>query len=251
MKFKLLIFIFFTFYVLRFTSCVSAQHFSSTDYIIDFGNFNITSGHKNSANYSLTDTVGQLAPGQYNNTGYIVKAGFQYIYDLFNQFTFSINNLSLSLGDLVPNIGSTATNIISISTPSGHGYQIMVQQNHSLTQGNGITIPSTACDSGPCTTTTSAPWTLASTYGFGFNVIGINSSGVVTGVGTSNYFTNSTYFRPFSTAPISQIAMSENNSTSGANSLRQARVTYKANVSAIQAAGRYENGIIFTAVPKY
>ena len=228
-----------------------AQHFSSADYIIDFGNFNITSGHKNSANYSLTDTVGQLAPGQYNNTGYIVKAGFQYIYDLLNQFSFSIDDLNLNLGDLVPAVGSTATNIISISTPSGHGYQIMVQQNHPLTQNFGVTIPDTACDSGPCTTTSSAPWTLASTYGFGFNIIGINSSGVATGVGTSNYFANSTYFRPFSTAPVSQIAMSENNSTSGANSLHKARVTYKSNISAIQAAGKYENGIIFTAIPKY
>jgi hypothetical protein len=244
MKYSL--FLLFTVYCLLFTAGhVSGQHFSSSSYIIDWGNFNITSGRKSSTNYSLTDTVGQNAPGQYNSSGYIVKSGFQYIYDTFNKLTFTIDELNINLGSLVAGVDSTATSIITISTPSGHGYQIMAQYNHSLSLLSGTTIPDTSCDSGSCTPSSSSVWNNTSTYGFGYNTIGINSSQVNTGIGTSNYFTDNTYYRPFSTT--GQIAMSENSPVKN----RSARVTYKANISALQPAGNYQNSIIYTAVPKY
>jgi hypothetical protein len=221
------------------------QHFTSNTYIIDWGNFNMTSGKKNSTRYSLTDTVGQNAPGPYTNTGYIVKSGFQYIYDTFNQLTFIIDNLNINLGTLVAGVGSTATNTLTISTPSGHGYQIMARYNHPLSLASGTTIPDTACDSGTCTPSSSGIWTSASAYGFGFNVIGINNSNVATNVGTSNYFTDNTYYRPFSNA--SQTVMSEGTPVIS----HMARASYKANISAVQSAGSYQNSIIFTAVPYY
>lgn len=245
------LFLFFIFCFLSLIAPVKAQHFSSSNYIIEFGNFNITSGKKSSANYSLTDTVGQIAPGTYTSTGYKLKAGFQSIYDTFNQFSFSIDNLNIALGILVPNVGSTAVNIISISTPSGHGYDIYAQQNHPLSQDAGPTIPDTKCDSGTCTADLSGSWTSAGTYGFGFNAIGINSSSVATGIGTSDFFTDSTFYRPFATFPAGQIIMSEPVRTTNPNFRHSARISYKVNVSPAQAAGAYQNAIIFTAVPKY
>ncbi len=224
-----------------------AQHFSSSSYNIDWGNFNITSGSKTSTNYSLTDTVGQNAPGPYTSSGYTLKSGFQYIYDTFNQFSFSIDNLSIALGTLTPGVGSTSSNIITITTPSGHGYQITAQQNHPLSLAAGTTIPDTKCDSGTCTITSSGIWTSSSSYGFGFNALGINGSGVVTNVGTSSYFTDSTYFRPFALLNNPQIFMSEDHPIKD----HSARITYKTNVSPFQSAGTYQNSIIFTAVPKY
>jgi hypothetical protein len=251
MKLKFLIFtsILLVFLIAGFFP-ILAQHFSSSDYIIDWGNFNITSGQKNSPNYSLTDTVGQNAPGPYTSNGFILKSGFEYIYDTFNQFSFSIDNLAINLGSLTPQVGSTATNIITITTPSGHGYQVMAQENHPLSQSLGITIPDTACNVGTtCTDTTANVWNSASAYGFGFNAIGINNSAVATGIGTSNYFLDSTYFRPFDPVPpkTSQIVMSETSPVKN----RSARVSYKANISTLQAAGSYQNSIIFTAIPKY
>lgn len=239
------IIIIFGIWLLEIPKHVWAQHFESPSYIIDWGNFNITSGKKSSTNYSLTDTVGQNAPGQYNSSGYIVKSGFQYIYDTFNKLSFTIDELNINLGSLVSGVDSTATSIITISTPSGHGYQIMAQYNHPLSLLSGTTIPDTSCDSGTCTPTSSSVWTSASAYGFGYNTIGINSSNVNTGIGTSSYFTNDTYYRPFSTT--GQIAMSENSPVKN----RSARVTYKVNISALQSAGNYQNSIIYTAVPKY
>jgi hypothetical protein len=236
--------------ILSFPAGVIAQHFSSADYIIDWGNFNMTSGQKSSANFIVTDNVGQNAPGPYTSTDFVLKSGFEYIYDTFNQFSFSIDNLSINLGTLAAGIASTATNIISITTPSGHGYQVMAQENHPLAQSTGITIPDTACNIGStCTESVSGVWNSPAAYGFGFNAIGINSSGVTTGIGTSGYFLDNTYFRAFAAVPpkASQIIMSENSSAKN----RYARISYKANISAIQSAGSYQNAIIFTAVPKY
>ncbi len=232
---------------------VIAQSFSSSSYKIQWGNFNMTAGKKSSANYQLTDTVGQNAPGQYDNVGYTVKAGFQYIYDTFTYFSFQIDDLSIELGTLSAGATSTDSNIITITTPSGQGYQIMVHQNHPLAINNsGTTIPDTVCDNGNCTESQSEVWTNIGTYGFGFNAIGINSSGVATGIGTSAYFGDQTYYRQFADysatpAETNQIIMAENSATTN----RQARITYKANISSLQPAGDYQNAITFTAIPKY
>jgi hypothetical protein len=252
MKLKSIIFFFLlsTFYFLLNTGYIFAQHFSSSNYIIDWGNFNMTSGSKTSLHYSLTDNVGQNAPGSYTATGYILKSGFEYIYDTFNQFSFSIDNLAIDLGSLASGVASTATNIITLTTPSGHGYLVMAQESHPLSQSTGITIPDTTCDIGStCTVSVSGVWSGASYYGFGFNAIGINSSGVATGIGTSGYFLNNTYYRPFAAVPpgSGQVIMSEPLPAKN----RSARISYKVNVSTSQSAGNYQNAIIFTAVPFY
>ncbi len=249
MKYSLLIFLLLLFY-LAIPS--EAQHFTSSSYIIDWGNFNITSGSKTSSNYALTDTVGQNAPGQYNSTGFVVKSGFQYIYDTFNVFSFSIDNLNMALGTLTAGVASTNTNIISVNTPSGRGYQIMALQNHPLTNLQaGITIPNTSCNVGStCTVSSSNVWNSSTAYGFGFNVIGINNSLVVTNVGTSDYFADASNYRPFS-SQTAEIIMSENSATKNPTASHKARVTYKVNIGGFQASGNYQNAITFIAVPRY
>jgi hypothetical protein len=247
-KFLLLFFFLATIYHLRSTISL-AQSFDSASYHIDWGNFNMTSGKKTSTNYQLTDTVGQNAPGKFTSSGYTVKAGFQYIYDSMEKFSFSISDISIDFGSLAPNVGSTQSNTISITTPSGHGYQIMAIANKPLSTISSSTIPDTSCDTS-CSISSSGVWTSSSKYGFGFNTIGINSSGVATNIGTSSYFTNSTYFRPFAAASrveSPQIIMSEDSPVKN----RSARITYKINISQYQPAGNYENLINLMAVPKY
>lgn len=229
---------------------VLAQHFESPSYIIDWGNFNMTSGSKSSASYKITDTVGQNAPGQYDNTGYTIKSGFQYAYETQYAFSFAIDDLTIDLGTLVSGVASTATNIITVSSPSGHGYDVYASESHPLTQGIGITIPDTKCNSDTCSESVSGVWTSSSAYGFGFNAIGINSSDVATGVGTSTIFPDNTYFRQFANVRASetpQIIMTENSPRQD----RRARITYKANIAPLQTAGNYDNSVTFTAIPKY
>lgn len=248
-----ILFLFLGIWLLEFPKFINqkiwAQSFDSNSYHIEFGNFNMTSGKKTSNSYVLTDTVGQNAPGRYDNTGFTVKSGFQYIYDTMEKFSFSISDLDLFFGSLTPNVGSTQTNIITVTTPSGHGYEIMAIANHPLL-ANNYTIPDTSCDNNDCTTSTSTPWTLSTTYGFGFNALGINSSQTVTNIGTSNFFTDSTYYRPFASQSqnnLPEIFMSEDLPVKN----RQTRITYKVNISPNQTAGNYQNLINLIAIPKY
>jgi len=229
---------------------VQAQHFTSPSYIIDWGNFNVTSGKKNSANYSLTDTVGQMAPGLFSATGYQVRSGFQYIYDtLNNAFSFEISSLDIAFGTLAPSVGVTQTHTITITTPSGHGYTISSFATSGFNNLIGLTIPPTVCDTSTCSSSTSAPWTQTTVYGFGFNAVGLNSSGVATNVGTSQFFTDTSHFRPFAINPAlsAPSLMSELSPVKN----RQARLTYKVNVSPLQPEGYYQTSIVYQAIPQY
>src|SRR3990172_6029452 len=66
----------------------------SPSYRVKFSNFNMTSGSKSSDNYNILDTVGQTAAGEFDSSGFKVKAGFPYITTII-PFAFSISNLSL------------------------------------------------------------------------------------------------------------------------------------------------------------
>jgi hypothetical protein len=240
MKFK---FIFISALLLLYlsTSLIHAQHFTSDSYIIDWGNFNMTSGHKSSTNYHLTDTVGQNAPGLSEKNGIRVKAGFQYIYDMSSAISFTIDKLNIDFGTLVPGIGVTDTNLLTVTTPSGRGYQIMAQENHPLWINSSNFIANTTCDANDCTPTLSAPWTSSDKYGFGYNV---------TGIGATAYFLTSTHFRPFADFSQNQepaIIASESSPVKN----REAMVTYRVLVSPLQSAGNYENYITYTLVPRY
>jgi len=238
MKLNLLILVFCFWFLV---SPIKAQHFSSPSYFIDWGNFNITSGRKSSTNYQLTDTVGQNAPGVSEKNGIRVKSGFQYIYDTFTGLSFTIDKLNIDFGTLTPGVGVTDTNLLTVTTPSGHGYQITAQQNHPLWISPSLFIPNTACDLNDCTASFSTPWITTNKYGFGFNV---------TGIGATAYFSDSTYFRPFADLSDNQspvIIASENVPVKN----REATVNYRVLISSLQAAGDYENYITYTLVPKY
>ena len=220
---------------------VFAFTFQSDSYIIDWGNFNITSGKKTSTNYGLTDTVGQNSPGRYTSTAYVVKAGFQYVYENMYPFSFTVDNLSIDFGNLVPEVGTTAVNHITVTSPAGHGYQIMVAENHPLQNISGTTIPDTTGDNGLATEAINDTWANADTYGFVFNA---------NGHGTSSYFPSINDFRQFANAASNetpQIIMSENSPQHD----RSAAITYKINVSSQQSSGTYQNATTFIAIPKY
>jgi hypothetical protein len=231
MIFRFLFFLLFLAFDFRlFAFPVLGQHFQSSSFIIDWGNFNMTSGTKASTNYKLSDTVGQNAPGQYDSSHYTVKAGAQYAYDDIYPFSFTISSLRINFGSLVADVGSTAKNTLTVSSPAGHGYQVTAAENHPLKVINsGVTIPNV----------TDGIWT--TNYGFGFNA---------SGVGTSSYFSSSSYYRHFADSSIGEIPQVIMSETSALKN-RQSTITYKTLISGIQAAGTYENSIIYTATPLY
>lgn len=198
-----------------------AQHFESNNYNIDWGNFNMTSGRKSSANYSLTDTVGQNAPGEFTKTGVKLKSGFQYIYP-FDEFSFAIDNLDIDFGALTPGVATTAVSTLTTTSPSGHGFQITASESTPLQLSSGTTIPDFPGNNDL--------WTSTTIYGFGFNA-------------NTSYFSSANHFSPFA----NQIIDSSNTPTKN----HTTNITYKINISSLQASGTYQNYIVYTATPNY
>ena len=238
---------------LIFSKKIIAQDMSSNNYKLQWGNFNMTSGKKSSSSYSLTDTAGQNFAANFASTGYSVKAGFQNIYStvsVTNELALSIDDLSIELGSLNSGVASTASNIVTVVSSPSLGYQFLASENHPLQVNSTIQIPNTSCNIGStCTTSHSATWSNTTDYGFGFNAIGVSGT-VVTGIGTSDYFSDATQYRPFadlSQNQTPQVFMSENATTTN----HSAKITYKAVINPLQPNGTYENSIIYTLVGKY
>jgi hypothetical protein len=215
-----------------------AQDMSSSSYKIRMGNFNMTSGMKNSSSYNLTDTVGQTAAEYFSSSGYHVKAGFQYVYTLY-PFSFSVSSLAVDLGTLTPGTAATGNHTLTVTAP-GQGYSVSAIESTRLTSTSGATIPDTSCDTS-CSETSAGVWTGSTAYGFGYNLQGDD---------VTADFTGPTYFRPFPDASAAETAATIMSTTSSGKN-RTATVTYRANVSGSQAAGTYTTQISYIATPVY
>lgn len=224
------------------TSPVLADTLTSPAFEIDMSTINITGGSKASTSYKLTDTVGQTFQGQFDSAGYVIKAGFQYIYSLV-PFSFTISNLDLDFGSLVSGTPSLLTNILSVTTGSAYGYTVKAIEDHPLRLSNGVTtIPDTSCDlASPCIQSDATVWADNARFGFGYNIQG-------TDVDVADFVDN-TYFRPFPVQTLDQPATVM--SRSGTATASAATVTYKVNISGSQAAGTYQNSIQYIATPAF
>jgi hypothetical protein len=226
------------------TTPALAERLESDSYIIQFGNFNITSGEKNSDNYSLTDTVGQTGAGPfgaYGSSSYFIGSGFQYIYQI-DAFRFALSQTAIDLGVLTPGSHNTASHTLTITTRGAGGYTVYAYEEHPLRHSSGnFTIPDTTCNAGTCDQATAGIWTTQTVPGFGFNMSGHD---------VPADFTNTTYFRQFADRSNSEAMQVVMSSSSIANQ-RQSTVTYKAGVSGTQAAGNYQTGIVYVAVPGF
>lgn len=232
--------LFIVVWLLIIPPAVRAETLLSPNYTIRMGNFNVTSGLKSSTSYNLTDTVGQTVAEFFSSTGYHVKAGFQYIYTLYD-FSFSISSVAVTLGALTPDTFSTGSHTLTVTAP-GQGYAVSAYESGKMTKsGSSDTIPDTTCDAGTCTETAAGVWTVASNNGFGYNL---------TGNDVSADFVDATYFRPFPDSSLSESPATVM-STTAAGKNRLATVTYKISPSLAQAAGSYSTQIVYIATPVY
>lgn len=227
-----------------FPSTVLADRFDSASYTIQFGNFNMTSGEKSSANYRVTDTVGQTGTGPYGAYGtssYFVGGGFQYIYPL-RDFEFSLSSVTINLGFLAAGTHSSLSHTITVTTRGASGYKIYAYADHRLRHSDGTSvIPHTTCDAGGCTTSSATTWTNQNISGFGYNM---------TGQDIPADFASAGYFRPFADKSLAQPMQVVMSSTDLAID-KQSTITYKAGVPGSQAAGTYSTVVNFVAVPAY
>jgi hypothetical protein len=228
----------------RLASPAWADRLESNSYVIQFGNFNIGSGGGETASYGLTYTIGQTAPGPfgaYGSSNYFIGSGFQYIYQI-QTFGFSIDNVAIDLGELTAGVHNSASNKLTITTLGAGGYTIYAYEQSPLTHSNGTnTIPDTTCNAGTCTQAIAGVWTNQDIPGFGFNVAGNDAAAD---------FLDSTYFRQFaddSGAEAMQVIMSDTDIASS----EQGTITYKVGIDGTIAAGNYQTGVVYVAVPGY
>lgn len=205
------------------TPITHAQTLNSDSYTLRMGNFNMTSGLKSSASYSLTDTVGQTAAQFFAGNGYHVKAGFQYIYTLYD-FSFTSSTLLIDLGTVIPGTFTTAKHSLTVTAP-GQGYSVTAHSLSPLKSGTH-SIPGVS----------PGIWTDTKLYGFGYNLSGDDV--VAEFVGPS-------YFRPFRETPETIMTSTQ----AGKN--RTAEVTYKLNVQPGQPSGAYSTQVVYLAAPVY
>ncbi|MGD9128873.1 MAG: hypothetical protein PVJ09_00035 [Candidatus Woesebacteria bacterium] len=223
-----------------------ADRMESASYIIQFGNFNITAGEKESSSYKVTDTVGQTGAGPYGSLGsstYFVGGGFQYIYPFeVSEFNFSISNTSIDLGVLTPGFHNSASNQIAVQAVGTAGYSVYAFETRALTHQDGVeSIPDTSCDLGTCTESQARVWVNQNVPGFGFNISGDD---------VVSDFVSSNYFRQFANNNLGETMQRIMGATT-IDGERTADITYKAGISGSQAAGNYQTEIIFIAVPGY
>jgi hypothetical protein len=244
MKKNALLIVFFIFFIILPVFCyINAINMDSPLYKIQFGTIDIAGGKKTSSGYRLSDSVGQTAAGQFQSTGYIIKAGFQYLYSIF-PFYFSISQTKIDFGTLTPNSPQTGQTTLTVSFDAAGGYQVTAIEEGPLRTLNQLaSIPDTTCDGGgnTCNESLAKPWTQTSAYGFGYNMSGND---------IPSDFVNSTYFRPFPDRTNNEnpaVVMSSTNV--GRN--RQAAVTFKVNISPVQPAGSYQTVINFIATPTF
>lgn len=246
----------FTFYFLifNFSPLMAASTMESPQYIIQMPNINSGSDTYRSASATMSATLGQLAAEKFSSAGYLVRAGFQYYHSLF-PFSFSISNTRVDFGEMTPNVPATASAILQVAFGGAGQYQVTAAEQGPLTRlGGSETIADTLCDSGPCDINTSQPWINASTTGFGYKMAGVDIPTTFTSCGDTCY-------RQFSdtvTIPVENpvAIMSSQNVTVDLSSkpkdiIHQSTITYKLNVSAIQAAGTYQTIIHYVATPSY
>lgn len=214
----------------------------SSRFKIESANVEIAGGNKSSASYNLSDTVGQLAAGQYSSTGYVVKAGFQYLRSII-PFRFSISNINIDLGILVPSTPSTATTNLTVYFGGAGQYQVTAIEEGPLKTQFSNTIPDTTCDGGSntCNESLAKVWSSTSAYGFGYGMSGND---------VPSDFIDGTYFRPFPDRTAAESPATVMTSISvGKN--RISTVTFKTNISSIQPAGSYQTVINFVATPSF
>ncbi|MCX7881509.1 MAG: hypothetical protein N2482_03320 [Patescibacteria group bacterium] len=240
---KFFLFLFLVFLLLFFSQKIFALNMESPLYKIQYGEIGIAGGKKSSDSYQLSDTLGQLAAGEFQSNGYIIKAGFQYLYSII-PFRFSISDTRIDLGTLLPNTPSTASTTLTVSFGASGQYLVTaIEEGKLRTLNEQNFIPDTQCDGGinTCNETQAKIWTSNNAYGFGYNM---NGQDIPTD------FINTNYYRPFPDRNNNEdpaIVMSSTNV--GKN--RQSTMTFKVNISSIQPAGSYQTVINFVATPSY
>lgn len=152
--------------------------------------------------------------------------------------------ISVPFGTLTANDASYnhMAQLLTVSTNASGGYSVTASESAALTAWNITgtpTIPNTTCQATPCTVSTPRTWTSASYTGFGYALQDVTGDAVPAGI---EYTVG---WRPFG---LTAEQIMTDTTTVDAD---QAYVCYRAVISGSQAAGDYENYIIYIATATF
>lgn len=216
---------------------------SNSNYILQWGNLNTAAGTPTSADYKLGVTVGQIAPGLFSGDNYKVRSGFQYIHSII-KFRFSITETLVDFGVIEPGTPVLRTHSLIVSNGSAYGYSVYATESAQLRVPSlGAIIPDTTCDNGSCTESTSAEWSSALTYGFGYRCDNETGTDCASGFSTD-------FYKQFADSSLNETGQAVMTGTNvGKN--KRVRITYKVNISNVQPAGLYHNIVTYVATPTF
>lgn len=132
--------------------------------------------------------------------------------------------------------------LLTVSTNANGGYSVTASESAALTAFNVTgtpTIANTTCQSTPCTVTTPQTWTSASYTGFGYALHDVSGNAVTNSIEYTNGW------RPFG---LTAEQIMNDTTTVDAD---QAYVCYRIVISGSQAAGDYENYILYIATATF
>lgn len=214
-----------------------AQDMSSQNFRIEGGNFNMTSGNKESQNFKLSDVVGQTAAGIFASKGYLIQAGFLNS-AAGTAISLSVYPAVVDFGTLTAGSPMEKSLRITISNGNATGYTVRVSENQPLATLAGAEITDTACDTKkPCSLTQAASWGKNQT-GFGFRM---------TGRTIPQDFGKDDFYRPFPATRRNEqptlIMQSQ-----AKRVIDQATMTLRVLVDQNQPVGQYRNVLSFSAL---
>ncbi len=214
-----------------------AQEMESQNFRIQGGNFNMTSGSKNSQNYKLSDVVGQTAAGLFASKGFLINAGF--INVPLSVFAFSVSPTVVDFRELFPNVPVEKILQLTVSNGDSAGYTVTVAENQPLSTSAGAEIPDTACEPEKiCTTAQASSWNKNTSYGFGYHLMGRT---IPTDFQNENFYRSFPATRRGETPSLVMQSQAKKVTDTAVMTLRLV-------IGPNQPVGRYKNVLSFTAL---
>jgi hypothetical protein len=242
-KFLIILFVLLnTCYILHAATLVNAQTMSNQDYIIRNGNLNPVS---DSASVTQPNPPADAKPTVSEGVNFKAIMGFK---DFLSRppFTVSLSSDIVDFGIISPTDPIIRTMDLSVNSSAVYGYSVIAFENENLTAvlpTDKAIIPDTTCDNGGCDTQTTAQWSNALTYGFGYhcdNLIGTDCD---------VEFANPNSYRHFSNTSSNDDPQTVMSGVGSDN--KQVRMFYKVNISGNQAQGNYGNIITYIGIPNF
>jgi len=231
-----------------FLAPAGAQTMSNNDYKIKMQGFNAISGTTTGTDYEVRSTVGDLSPEVLEGVNFKVRTGIENVAATL-PFSASLSSGLIDFGSLSPTNPVVRTVDLSVYSLSTFGYSVIAFEDHPLQSDpdvSGANIPNTTCDNGECSHENAAEWTNILTYGFGYrcdNVTGFDCDSSFSNAEGPNFYK---HFPDISAGLLPQSVMSGIGSKN-----KEARVSYKINISGNQAPGIFSNTVTYIAIPNF